>query len=118
MMLTWKYCMPAFLVPFMFTLNREGATLLLLGEGGVLTADLGITAWTFVTSCVAVAALAVAFGGWFLHRAALPERILMGLGGTALLYANPVSDGLGAVLLIAGAAVHLLSSRTTTSATG
>ena len=39
MMLTWKYCMPAFLVPFMFTLSPEGATLLLLGEGGVLTAD-------------------------------------------------------------------------------
>ena len=118
MMLTWKYCMPAFLVPFMFTLNREGATLLLLGEGGVLTADVGVTIWTFATSCIAVAALAVTFGGWFIRRAALPERVLMGLGGTALLYANPVSDGIGAALLIAGAAVHLLTSSTTTSTPG
>jgi TRAP transporter 4TM/12TM fusion protein len=29
-MLAWKYCLPAFLVPFMFTLSQEGAGLLLL----------------------------------------------------------------------------------------
>ena len=64
-----------------------------------------------MTACVAVAALAVTFGGWFLRRAALPERMLMGIGGLALLYANPISDAIGAVLLIAGAAAHLLSAR-------
>lgn len=111
MMLTWKYCMPAFLVPFMFTLNREGATLLLLGDGGILTADIGVTIWTFVTSCIAVAALAVTFGGWLLRRAEWPERILMGIGGLALLYANPTSDLIGAVFLIAGLAIHLLRIR-------
>jgi TRAP-type uncharacterized transport system fused permease subunit len=118
MMLTWKYCMPAFLVPFMFTLNRDGATLLLLGDAGILTADIGIAAWTFLTSCIAVAALAVTFGGWFLQRAEMPERVLMGIGGTALLYANPTSDLIGAGFLIAGTAVHLLRVRASRPAAG
>jgi len=108
MMLTWKYCMPAFLVPFMFTLNAEGATLLLLGDGGVLTADIATTVWTFGTACIAVGALAVTFGGWMFRHAELPERVLMGIGGLALLYANPVSDVIGMLFLIAGTAVHLL----------
>jgi TRAP-type uncharacterized transport system fused permease subunit len=111
MMLTWKYCLPAFLVPFMFTLNLEGATLLLLGEGGVLTADPLVATWTFVTACVAVAALAVAFGGWFVKQASVPERVLMGAGGLALLYASATSDAVGAILLIAGAALHLTRTR-------
>ncbi|MCC7371825.1 MAG: TRAP transporter fused permease subunit [Chloroflexi bacterium] len=111
MMLSWKYCMPAFLVPFMFTLNAEGATLLLLGDGKVLSADVLTTIWTFGTACIAVAALAVTFGGWMIRRAEMPERIIMGLAGLALLYANPWSDIAGVALLAAGAGVHLLRVR-------
>jgi TRAP transporter 4TM/12TM fusion protein len=112
MMLTWKYCMPAFLVPFMFTLTPDGATLLLLGEGQILNADVLTTAWTFATACVAVGALAVTFGGWMFARAALLERIVLGVAGLALLYASPWSDILGAALLVAGTAIHLLRGRT------
>jgi TRAP-type uncharacterized transport system fused permease subunit len=111
MMLTWKYCMPAFLVPFMFTLTPEGATLLLLGEGGILTANVFTTIWTFATACIAVGALAVTFGGWMIRRAEMPERVILGIAGLALLYANPWSDVLGVVLLAVGAAVHLLRIR-------
>ena len=111
MMLTWKYCMPAFLVPFMFTLNAEGATLLLLGDNGILSADILTTIWTFLTACVAVGALAVTFGGWMVRRAEMPERVILGFAGLALLYANPWSDVIGAVLLAVGAAVHLLRVR-------
>jgi TRAP transporter 4TM/12TM fusion protein len=111
MMLTWKYCLPAFLVPFMFTLNREGATLLLLGDGGVLTADPITTIWTLLTACIAVAALAVAFGGWLVHEASMPERVLAGVGGLALLYASATTDLVGAVLLILAAALHTMRAR-------
>jgi len=107
MMLTWKYCLPAFLVPFMFTLSSEGTTLLLLGVGGVLTADIVTTAWTFGTACLAVGALAVTFGGWMVRHAELPERVLLGVGGLALLYANPTFDLVGAGFLAAGAAFHV-----------
>ena len=112
MMLTWKYCLPAFLVPFMFTLSREGSTLLLLGEGGgILTADPLVATWTFVTACVAVAALAVTFGGWLLDQATLPERIIMGIGGLALLYASQTTDLVGGLLVLLGLAIHVLRVR-------
>jgi TRAP-type uncharacterized transport system fused permease subunit len=112
-MLTWKYCLPAFLVPFMFTLSPEGATLLLLGEGGVLQGlSVVTTVWTFITACVAVGALAVAFGGYLVAPASIPERVLMGVGGVALLYANPTSDLIGGALVILALALHLLRGRT------
>ncbi|HEY8601327.1 MAG TPA: TRAP transporter fused permease subunit [Thermomicrobiales bacterium] len=103
-MIAWKYCLPAFLVPFMFTLSPDGASLLMIG--GVPT-----IIWTFITACVAVAALAITFGGWFIRRAAWPERILAGFAGLALLYADPRFDIAGFVLLGLAAAVHLLVTR-------
>ncbi len=116
MMLTWKYTLPAFLVPIIFTLSTEGASLLLvgdpaLGDQGILKADVLTTVWTFGTACLAVAALAVAFGGWLLREAAMPERVLMGLGGLALLAASPTSDLVGFVLVAIGFAVHFLRVR-------
>ena len=116
MMLTWKYTLPAFLVPIIFTLSTEGASLLLvgdpsLGDQGILKADVLTTVWTFGTACLAVAALAVTFGGWLLREAAMPERVLMGLGGLALLAASPTSDLVGFVLVAIGFAVHFLRIR-------
>ena len=111
MMITWKYTLPAFLVPFIFTLSPAGASLLLVGEGGVLTADPRTVVWTFGTGCVAVAALAVAFGGWLVREATADERGLMGVGGLALLYASETFDLVGGVLVLAGLALHLLRNR-------
>jgi TRAP transporter 4TM/12TM fusion protein len=132
-LMAWKYCLPAFLVPFMFTLSLDGAGLLLLlpsplpaGDpsyilpAGRLTAEwfavLGAGGWlqiliTTFTACVAVAALAAAFGGWMLRQANLVERILMGLAGFALLYADTRLDLLGAALLLTGIAIHVLRVR-------
>lgn len=127
-LMAWKYCLPAFLVPFMFTLSPEGAGLLLLlpsplaaGDpafilpAGRFTAEwfavLGQGWWlqiliTFLTACVAVAALAAAFGGWMLRQCTLLERILLGLAGCSLLYADVRLDLLGAALLLIGVALH------------
>jgi len=103
-MIAWKYCLPAFLVPFMFTLSPDGASLLMIGSVPTII-------WTFITACVAVAALAITFGGWFIRRAAWPERILAGFAGLALLYADPRFDIAGFALLGLAAAVHLLVTR-------
>ncbi len=103
-MLAWKYCLPAFLVPFMFTLSSDGASLLMIGNVPTII-------WTFITACLAVAALAIAFGGWFIRRAAFPERVIAGLAGLALLYADLRFDIAGFALLGLATAVHLLMTR-------
>lgn len=112
MMLTWKYCLPAFLVPFMFTLSVEGSSLLLVGqEGKIFTAEPAVAIWTFLTSGVAVGALAVALGGYFVRHAAMAERVLFGFGGLALMYASQTTDLVGGALVVAGAALHLVRIR-------
>lgn len=104
MMLAWKYCLPAFLVPFMFCLSPEGLGLLMIGEPLTILR-------TFVTGCLAVAALAVCFGGYFVKPATVVERLLMGVGGLALLYADVTFDALGLVMLLVGGVLHLLRVR-------
>lgn len=111
MMLTWKYCLPAFLVPFMFTMSKEGNSLLTLGDGGVMTGDWGLIAWTTITACIAVGAFAIAFGGYFLKPANLPERIIAGLAGLALLYADTRFDMIGFALLFVAIGMHVIRTR-------
>ena len=131
-MLAWKYCLPAFLVPFMFTLSLDGAGLLLLlpdataatptyvlpgGQTGAawLAAFTG-GGWVtivvnLITSCVAVGALAISFGGWIFRQATMVERVLMGLAGLALLYADTRFDLIGATLLALAFAIHMVRIR-------
>ncbi len=104
MMLAWKYCLPAFLVPFMFTLSPEGLGLLLIGEPAMI-------ALTFFTACVAVGGFAIAFGGWIFQQANPVERVLGGVAGICLLYANFWVDVTGFVLLTLAIGVHWLRVR-------
>ena len=88
MLLTWKYTLPAFLVPFVFTLTDEGRGVLLEGP------------WTQVvsasaTAALGVAALAAGLGGWLWKRASPWERALFALSGLLLLYAGGWSDAVG-----------------------
>jgi TRAP transporter 4TM/12TM fusion protein len=103
-MLAWKYCLPAFLVPFMITLSPQGTSLLMIGDTGTI-------AWTFFTSCVAVAALAIALGGYFVRQANMVERVIAGVGGLVLLYADPRFDMVGFALLAIAGVIHLLRVR-------
>jgi TRAP transporter 4TM/12TM fusion protein len=91
MMLTWKYTLPAFVVPLMFTLSREGAGVLLIGT-------LREIVQAGVTALLGVAALAAGFGGWIVRRASSIERTLAVAGGLLLCYGNPWSDSLGTAL--------------------
>jgi TRAP transporter 4TM/12TM fusion protein len=96
MMLTWKYTLPAFLVPFVFTLNRAGMGVLLEGA-------LSSIVWTSLTAAAGVAALALGAGGWIRRRATAAERVLAVSGGLLLMLPYTAADGAGAVLLIAAA---------------
>lgn len=104
MMLAWKYCLPAFLVPFMFTLSPEGLGLLLIGDPLTI-------ALTTITACVSVGGFAIAFGGWIFQSANLIERVLGGIAGLCLLYANLWLDLTGFALLILVIGIHWLRVR-------
>lgn len=104
MWLTWKYTLPAFLVPFVFVLAPAGEGLLL--QGGPATAVV-----TAVVAAVAVAALAVVTGGWLLGPARRPERILFGIGALALLVTEPAAIGAGLASIAAGVAIHVFGRR-------
>jgi TRAP-type uncharacterized transport system fused permease subunit len=78
MMLTWKYTLPAFLVPFVFTLTPQGLGVLMQGTpAAVATAT--------ITAAAGIAALAAAFGGWIRGPASPIERGLAGCRGPPLL---------------------------------
>jgi TRAP transporter 4TM/12TM fusion protein len=91
MMLTWKYTLPAFLVPFVFSLNAEGM-------GVLLQAPLRDVLSTTLTAAAGVAALAGGLGGW-IRRPALPtERVGLIAGGLLLFYPARWSDVAGFVI--------------------
>jgi TRAP transporter 4TM/12TM fusion protein len=91
MMLTWKYTLPAFLVPFVFSLNAEGMGILLQGP---LVDVVSATA----TAALGVAALAAGFGGWIRTQASGAERTALVCGGLLLFYADRWSDIAGFVI--------------------
>ena len=104
MMLTWKYTLPAFLVPFVFTLSKEGL-------GVLLQAPLDDVLRSSLTAAAGVAAFAVAFGGWLWREATVPERIAAGVAGVLLFAAGGVVDLAGAGLFVAVVVVHVIRIR-------
>ena len=97
MMLTWKYTLPAFLVPFAFTLAPEGSALLLQAPALPVL-------WTALTAALGITAFAGAFGGWIIGAARMWERIALGVAGGLLFFADARMDvtglGLMAVVLV------------------
>ncbi|WP_052685433.1 TRAP transporter permease [Lentzea aerocolonigenes] len=99
---TWKYTLPAFLVPLAFVLTDNGAGLLLRGP-------LLDSVWTFGASALGVAALAVLTGGWLFGPARWPERVLCAPAALFLLYLQPLTIAIGAGFLVVAVAVHLVT---------
>jgi TRAP transporter 4TM/12TM fusion protein len=104
MMQTWKYSLPAFLVPFAFILSPNGEALLL--EGSVIEVVVATT-----VSALAVAALAAATGRWIVGPAGVPERVLAAVAGLTLLYLEPLTIAIGLGALAAAIGVHLVARR-------
>ena len=98
MILTWKYTLPAFVVPFVFTLRPEGAGLLLRGSWS------SVAAASF-TATAGIAALAATFGGWIRGPLRLAERAALAASGVLLLHGSLRSGlaglaGFGLVLVL------------------
>ncbi len=104
MLMTWKYTLPAFLVPFAFVLAPAGA-------GLIADAPFGQTVLVTVISGVAVAALAVVTGRWMFGPAGPIERILCLVGALFLLYLETATVLLGLGVLLVAVVVHLLTRK-------
>ena len=97
-MMAWKYTLPAFLVPFMFTLHPDGVGLLLKGNWENIL-------WTTVTAAVGLAALAAGLTGWLMTKTTWLERGLLIGAGLVLVYPSLLADMIG--LSLFGLAVAL-----------
>ena len=104
MMLTWKYTLPAFLVPFAFTVSPEGAGVLLQAPPGDVVRTVG-------TAAIGVSALAMGLGGWLRQAASPVERAAAVAGGLLLFYATTATDIMGLALFGAAVALHLVRTR-------
>ena len=100
MMVTWKYTIPAFVVPFAFTLAPEGMGLLLRAPAATI-------AWSSLTAAVGVAALAFGAGGWLKQRANVLERVMASISGLLLIYPTSSADTVGLTVLVAAVTLHL-----------
>ncbi len=89
----WKYTLPAFIVPFMFTLDPKGVGILLKGP----VTDV---IWTTLTAFVGILALAGGVENWFLKKTKLYERIMLIVAGLSLVYPIAIYDIIGFGLLV------------------
>src|SRR5499427_7355796 len=93
---SWKYTLPAFLVPFMFVLDPSGTGLLLTGSIKTLgNADWGSIAVVTGTAALGIAALAGGVQGWLFGRTNWVEKWLLILAGLALVYPTTTADVVG-----------------------
>ncbi len=91
-MYAWKYTLPAFIVPFMFTVDPKGIGILL--KGPVMD-----VIWTTVTAFIGILALAGGVENWFLKKTTFYERLMLIAAGLALVYPQPLYDIVGFGLL-------------------
>jgi TRAP transporter 4TM/12TM fusion protein len=102
---SWKYTLPAFVVPFMFVLDPAGAGLLLKGAPAE-------TVLTVASAVFGIAALAAGVQNW-LKSALLPaERVALIVAGVLLAYPGPRSDVAGLALAMIVGVLHWLRTRT------
>jgi TRAP transporter 4TM/12TM fusion protein len=93
-MYAWKYTLPAFIVPFMFTLDPKGVGILLKGPAADVI-------WTTLTAFIGIAALAGGVENWFLKKTTFYERIMLIAAGLLLVYPIAFYDIIGFGLMAA-----------------
>ncbi len=114
---SWKYTLPAFLVPFVFVMDPLGIGLLLkTPPGGSVWSIVYITA----TTAIGIMALAACAQGWLFARTAAISRTLLLVGGLFMVFSTLMealwelalpghlayTDVIGVVLIIAAAAMQ------------
>src|SRR5207253_7279953 len=99
-MQSWKYTMPAFLVPFVFVLDPAGLGLLLMGSFKKLAdASWLDIATVSITAMIGIAALAGGMQNWLFKKTTVVERWLLIFAGLALVYPKALFDYIGLALL-------------------
>ena len=86
---SWKYALPAFLVPFVFVLDPIGAGLLLEFPAGMTW---GWVVWVTIGAAAGVAALAFAAQGHILRPLGLVARTACFAAGVSLMFPDLVDD--------------------------
>ena len=69
-MISWKYVVPAFVVPFVFTLSPGGSGVLLQGSVVHIVS-------TSAAAVLGTAALSIGISGWLRRQATVGERCLL-----------------------------------------
>jgi TRAP-type uncharacterized transport system fused permease subunit len=100
-MLTWKYALPCFLVPFMFT-QPDGLAILWTGS------SIPEAILASVSAAVGIIAIVAGVGGYLFHPTNLIERVLLIAGGLLLLAPGLTADLAGLALFAVAAASQLL----------
>ena len=94
---SWKYTLPAFIVPFIFVLDPLGVGVLLKLPKGASWIDVaGVITLAFATMAV----LAAAAQGWLLKRTTLLERLMLIVAGGLMLVPQALWDAVGIALAI------------------
>jgi TRAP-type uncharacterized transport system fused permease subunit len=110
MMLTWKYALPCFLVPFMFT-QPDGLA--------ILWRDTTVpeAALASISAAIGITALVAGVGGYLLRPTNIVERAMLIVGGVLLVAPGLIADVTGiALFAIAGLSQFIRRARDTTPA--
>jgi TRAP-type uncharacterized transport system fused permease subunit len=102
---SWKYVMPAFVVPFMFVLDPAGVGLLLRVPAGGDWLDV---AWVCTTALIGICALAAGVQGWLRRRTEPLERWLLIGGGVLMMFMSTTTDVLGVACIVAAVAIQFI----------
>ena len=105
---SWKYTLPAFLVPFMFVLDPDGVGLLLKRPPDGVWWHVAVHA---ITALAGIAAVASGVQKWALRACGEVERWLLIAGGLALVYPSFATKGAGAVIVAVVLAWQVLARR-------
>jgi TRAP transporter 4TM/12TM fusion protein len=110
-MYAWKYTLPAFIVPFMFTLDPKGVGILLKGP-------VSDVIWTTITAFIGILALAGGVENWFFKKTTIYERFMLIGAGLLLVYPIAFYDIIGLGLLILAIVSQKLRKGADVSLTG
>lgn len=90
----WKYTLPAFIVPFMFTVDPRGVGILLHGPVVPMI-------WTIITGFLGITAIATAVENYFFKPTHVVERSMLLVAGLLLILNENLYDAVGIGLMVA-----------------
>jgi len=107
MMLTWKYALPCFLVPFMFT--QPGGLAILWRDTTIVEA-----AVASMSAIAGIIAIVSGVGGYLLKPTTVAERVMLVVAGLLLLAPGSIADIAGLALFALAVGAQLVRGRPVT----